>query len=159
MAPTELPVFIATMSPADFRPSRVNGYSFPLHVGFHPSGRISQVPDQSFGACCPQSPRQAHWLLALVASPVMAGFIISGRLAVLKLASRGRIGFTCVTAHVFARRGFGHTDYSVRRPLRYLLNEQFAGCPLYRALDRPGLSWRTRRTQKFSPTAMPPLKL
>src|SRR6266550_4135861 len=55
---------------------------------------------------CPQPPRKAQWCTAPVASPPVAGFTLFGGLAVFQFASRGRIGFTFVTAHRFASRGF-----------------------------------------------------
>ena len=57
------------------------GYVFPLALGStHMAGSPRSI-NQSFGARCPQSPRQVRWLLMLVASPPMAGFSNSGRLA------------------------------------------------------------------------------
>jgi hypothetical protein len=40
--------------------------------------------------------------------------------------------------------GLRRRDYSRRRPVRYLLNEQFARQPPFRLQGPPGLSWRSR---------------
>jgi len=64
-----------------------SGYVFPLAVETttHPADdsphRVSQVPCVSFDARCPQSPRVAHLLQIPVASQVVRGFALFGRLA------------------------------------------------------------------------------
>ena len=42
--------------------------------------------------------------------------------------------------------GLRRRDYSRRRPVRYLLNEQFARQPPFRSPGQPGLSWRSVST-------------
>jgi hypothetical protein len=44
--------------------------------------------------------------------------------------------------------GLRHRDYSRRRPVRYLLNEQFARQPPFRLRGPPGLSWRSRDAER-----------
>ena len=54
-----------------------------------------------------------------------AGFAIFGGLATLIFAFRGLREFTCVTAHLFASRGFDRAIARHGRPLRYMCHRQF----------------------------------
>lgn len=69
-------------------------------------------------------------------------------------ASRGRIGFTCVTARRFALRGFVETDYSASRSLRYMLNGQFTWWTPSIPLDPP-VSLAHQRTGRVGEKATP----
>ena len=87
------------------------GYGFPSFVDLrsHPDsrspGRVSQVPDRSFDARRPVSPRGTHPLHLLVASRAVSGFTLSGRLTIPTGVTRPK-GFACATADVFAFPGF-----------------------------------------------------
>jgi hypothetical protein len=84
-------------------------YAFAATVGSYPHHRVSQVPHQSFGARCPQSPRKAARLHLLVASPVVTAHPYPGRMGTSIVVSRGRIGFAFAAARAFARQGFDAT--------------------------------------------------
>jgi hypothetical protein len=78
-APRELPRFHATMTPSDSCPSpRTVMYSRPWsrRMQTHSSqpGQVSQVPDRSLDARCPQPPRRARPLHLLVTSRPVSGF-------------------------------------------------------------------------------------
>jgi hypothetical protein len=70
------------------------GYLFPTPVARAPChgalarGRISQVPRRSFDARRPLPPRVAHPLQMLVASRMMSGFNIFGRLTTTRCVTR-----------------------------------------------------------------------
>ena len=117
-APRALPRFVATMSRSDSRPKPSHGYGFP-HAGVPPRGgtprRVSQRPSHSVDARSSQSPRAARRVRMLVASSSVAGFSISGRLAAATVVSRGRIGFACARARVFAV-GRGPSPWPVDAP-------------------------------------------
>ena len=143
------------MDPADSRPA-ASRLCFPARVGFHPQGRVSQVPDRSFDTRRPQSPRQVRWLLALVASPSMSGFAHFGRLATREFVFRGRIGFAFATARIFASGGFddrisprfpGRCAHPRRRSVSSMSNELFTWQTPFSLLDRPGLAWRTEENE------------
>ena len=71
-----------------------DGYLFPTPVARAPChgaparGRISQVPRRSFDARRPLPPRVAHPLQMLVASRMMSGFNIFGRLTTTTCVTR-----------------------------------------------------------------------
>ncbi len=89
--PRALPRFPATMRPADSRHAAAR-LCLPVSVGFHPHAGAPRFLGQSFGTRSPQSPRQVQWLLMLVASPPVAGFSISGRLANLHACDEAESG-------------------------------------------------------------------
>ena len=81
------------MDLADSRPGPTLGYAFPNAVRTPSSSRrASQVPDESFDTRCPHPPRRAWWLHLLVASPPMAGFALSDRLATRNLRNEAESG-------------------------------------------------------------------
>ena len=99
----------------------------PSPCWYHPPLWVSQVPDGSVCARCPLSPRQVRWLHRLVAYPSTAGFAPSGGLASLqgRVTRPNRVHLR-YGSHICAV-GLRRADYSARRPLCYLLNEQFTG--------------------------------
>ena len=81
----------------------VGGYAFPPPFRGHCTRResqpsqVSQVPDVSFGARCPLSPRRVR-LLPFVALQTVTGFTLFGRLATLAFVTRPK------RVHAFALR-------------------------------------------------------
>ena len=112
----------------------------------------------SFDTRPPQSPRTARRMPSLVASPPMAGFTLSGRLAAVVFVYRGRNGFTCVRARVFAVRR-GSPPVACNQNLQtdllptvgcppagdrsYMANEQLTCLTPPSQVDGPGFAWRT----------------
>jgi hypothetical protein len=84
------------MNPSDSRPSRaaVMYSRRPLAAFLRkpPLGRVSQVPDGSFGARRPLSPRGTRSPHMLVASRPMSGFALFGGLAVPRLCNEAETG-------------------------------------------------------------------
>jgi hypothetical protein len=104
------------------QPSR--GYSFPRFVTSQ-----GTAPDLSgsWRVCrYPPSPTTPESCTAADTRyfTVHAGFALYGRLAALRFISRGRIGFTCVTADSFSFRGFTAAGHPVQCPVAYMANEQ-----------------------------------
>jgi len=134
------------MGLSDSLPGRSRGYVFPRRVGcfrFHPTGP-PRLLGWSFHARCPQPPRKVR--IAAYACCFAIGLVWlhpSRADWPPSFSYRGRIGFTCVTARVFASQ--------VRQPhcwnsrsLGYVLNRQFTRWTPFSSQDQPGLSWRTR---------------
>ena len=124
------------------------GYVFPLALGStHMSGSPRSI-NQSFGARCPQSPRQARWLLMLVASPPMAGFSISGRLATCIGVTRPNRVHLRYGSHLHLRR-LRRSDYSdlTHTTLRRLHVERAIHMASSFHLAELATAWRTRGTE------------
>ena len=101
--------FFATMGISDSRPVPPCGYVFPQSAGRVAASAPPGLPVSSTNLslrAVPNHPgKPGVAMLPLFSTPV-AGFTILGRPAVFHLASRGRIGFTCITARRFASRDF-----------------------------------------------------
>jgi hypothetical protein len=78
---TKFPRFLSYYGPSD-------ACSEPRRIRHRPPRFL----DQSFGTCCPQPPRRVQRLLWSVASPLMLGFITSGRLTTLDLRNEAESG-------------------------------------------------------------------
>src|SRR5262249_17860616 len=102
------------------------GYLFPRGVPTYlPAGppRFLGCP---FHARCPLLPRGVRRLLSPVASPPVAGFIVSGSLATpFRLTRPNRVRFRC-GSRVRLPRPL-HPDYSEPRSVGYMLNGQLHG--------------------------------
>ena len=109
LAPRALPRFLATMGLSDSPTANAR-----LMSSTRASSRSSRsqrpgspsLPNPTFPARCPLSPRRTPTLLVNVSSRRMSGFGLSGRLAVLTLCNEADIGFACATARRFAPRSF-----------------------------------------------------
>ena len=102
--------FLATIGRSDSRPLPPTRFWLPVPapedaLSFRSAGS-PRFLDRSVPARCPLTPRRARRVPTPVASTSMAGFATFGRVATLTFASRGRFGFTYVTARGFASRGF-----------------------------------------------------
>jgi hypothetical protein len=125
-APPELPGFHATMNPSDSRRGQTavihSRGPLPLQSsdttpGLSGSWRVCRYPPSP---TTPES-RAVAYTRCFTAR---AGFALYGRLAALGFISRGRIGFTCVTADSFTFRGFIAAGHPVPCPVGYMANEQ-----------------------------------
>jgi hypothetical protein len=115
-APPELPGFPATTTPSDSCPGpktviNSRNQSRKALASPPPPGQVSQVPDRSVDARCPQSPRRARPLHSLVSSRPVSGFARSEGLATLRKrfneaesGSRFRITADVVAFSSFAPR-------------------------------------------------------
>ena len=124
------------------------GYVFPLALGStHMAGSPRSI-NQSFGARCPQSPRQVRWLLMLVASPPMAGFSNSGRLATCIGVTRPNRVNLRYGSHLRLRR-LRRSDYSdlTHTTLRRLHVERAIHMASSFHLAGLATAWRTRDTE------------
>jgi hypothetical protein len=137
--------------PCSYGPVRLpSGTNYRLFIPrscFRPRGP-PRFLNRSFHARCPLSPRRARRLPLPVTSSPVPGFLYFG-----SLATR----FFCVTRPKRVRLRCGSRvrlarprqwNYSHSRLLGYLPNGQSTRYPPFRILDRPGLSWRFRRTRR-----------
>src|SRR6266404_827851 len=139
--------FIATMSPSDFRRGRRAVMCSRSALAANLPDSLPALPDLSgsWRVCrYPPSPTTPESRTVAFARcfTVRAGFALYGRLAALGFISRGRIGFTYVTADSFALRGFVTAGRPVQRPV---------GCMAYEQLPWSVLS--TNKTRQASPDA------
>ena len=105
-----------------------DGYGFPSSVGqsAHPADeppcRASQVPDCSFDARRPLSPRAARRLHAPVASPSVLDFAFSGRLATAKWFNEAETSSFALRLTSSSKRGFTEPVTQTRCPPDYTVN-------------------------------------
>lgn len=85
------------MGSSDSRRSRNMVMSSHKPLGASPPARrASQVPDRPFRARCPLSPREAHRVQMLVASPMAAGFGFFGSVATsISVTRPNRVHLRC----------------------------------------------------------------
>ena len=121
----------ATMSPSDSLQSQKTVIdSHRLLAGrytsssIQPPSRVSQVPDCSVDARCPQPPRAARRLHTPVASPSIRGFAFSGRLATTELRNEAESGSLALRLTSSPKRGFTEPVTRTRCPPGYMVNRQ-----------------------------------
>jgi hypothetical protein len=133
-APRPLRRFPATIAPSDSRPGPADSLCIPSPPfrGTTPARRGSQVPRLLVrDAPSPFTPesrvRTGLWVdrLPLIHFRTRAGFTRSGGLATFIFAFRGLREFTCVTAHLFASRGFDRPIARHDRPLGSMCHRHF----------------------------------
>ncbi len=93
-------------------------------LGWRPPGRVSQVPDGSFAARRPQSPRRARPVPTPVASRSVAGLTTCERLATLEECFEAEAGSLDCGSRLRLPR-LRTPDYADARLVGYLLNGQF----------------------------------
>jgi hypothetical protein len=115
--------------------------------------------NHSVGARPPHPPRTARWMRRLVASPSVAGFSTSGRLAAVaernevesglrtlgsRLRSREVSLLSCPNAPRTRTGPLRVVSYPSTPSRSYMLNEQFTWLTPLSQLEWSGLAWRTR---------------
>src|SRR2546428_2382065 len=127
-APQALPRFIATTSLSD-SPASNPQLIVSLHVLLRRRNRRQgspSLPNSTFPARCPLSPRRAPALLSNVSSRRMAGFNSSGSLAALIFSLTRPIRVRLRYGSQVRSREPQHGDCSPRCPFHYMLDVQFA---------------------------------
>jgi hypothetical protein len=150
-APRALPRFFATMDPSDSRRSRAAVMSSrPALAPPLPPRRVSQVPrlisPHAPSPITPEGPVTAFARCFATGSGLhhsLAGWpppysVTRPNRVRLRYGSHGR-------SARLRRKG-----HPLPRLRRFLLNEQLPGQPPFRLQDQPGLSWRSRATEKWN---------
>jgi len=113
-----------------------------------PLSRVSQVPDCSIDARCPQSPRAARWLHTPVTSPPVRGFAQSERLATTKLCHEAESGSLTLRLTSSPKTGLHRAGYPDTMPAWLHGQQAITMISSFQLTRTIRLTWHTEKHKK-----------